>query len=387
MKNVYIVGAGLFGSVLAERLTSILNMNVVVIEKRAHIGGNCYSFIDPTTGINCHKYGSHIFHTSDQRVIDYIQQFATFNHYRHQVLTRHRGEIYQMPINLSTINRFFSKNFSPYQGKEFLDDLIAKSRIKNPSNFEEQAISLIGKDLYYAFIRGYTVKQWQRDPTSLPAYIINRLPFRTNYCADYFSDSFQGIPFDGYTPLFEKLLSNPLIKVKLNTTWNDIKFELNKLESSPLIIYTGAPDELFDYCYGELEWRTLDFTWEVKDCSDFQGCAVLNEADDAIPYTRTHEFKHYHPENKALLNSNRTVICREFSHEYKKGDIPYYPIDTKRNRDLYEKYKKLAKKKGNILLGGRLGMYRYMDMDKTIASALDTFELCKKILNNQFDQR
>lgn len=377
MKPIYIIGCGLFGSVIAERIATHLKLKVIILEQRNHIGGNCFSFIDKQTGINCHKYGSHIFHTSDCNVINYVKPFMTLNHYRHQVFTRHADEIYQMPINLSTINKFFNKNLTPCEGQEFLKKMIEDSKIHNPKNFEEQAISLIGKDLYHAFIRGYTAKQWQRDPKELPSYIIKRLPFRTNYCADYFNDSFQGIPTEGYTPFFEKLLESPLIEIRLNTKFNS---HLKEIQESPLVIYTGSPDELFDYCFGRLEWRTLDFLWETKNCSDFQGCAVINEADETIPYTRTHEFKHYHPENKQSLQLSQTVICREFSREYKEGDTPYYPVDTHKNRELYLRYEQLAETRGNLILGGRLGMYRYMDMDKTIASALDTFDHCKEIL-------
>lgn len=380
MDNIYVIGSGLFGSVLAERIASQLNLRVIVIEKRNHIGGNCFTFTDKDTGINCHKYGSHIFHTSNQEVIEYVSQFMKLNHYRHQVFTRHNGKIYQMPINLSTINKFFNKQLNPCECKIFLSNLIAHQKVSEPQNFEEQAISLIGSELYKAFIRGYTLKQWQRDPKDLPAYIIKRLPFRTNYCADYFLDYFQGIPTEGYTPFFQRLLNNPLIEVRLNTDFNSTSLELSK---ASLIIYTGSPDELFNYCFGKLEWRTLDFSWEVKNCSDFQGCAVLNEADEDIPYTRTHEFKHYHPENNKSFESGQTIICREFSREYEFGDIPYYPVDTITNRDRYSKYKHLAEGFNNLILGGRLGMYRYMDMDQTIASALHVFKQCKEILNKK----
>lgn len=373
---IYIIGCGLFGAVVAERITSNLQVPVVIIDQRSHIGGNCYSFNDPVTGINCHKYGAHIFHTSDREVYSYITSFIELNNYHHQVLIRSNDRIYQMPINLKTVNQFFNINLNPYECELFLQEKIKKSHIDLPKNLEEQAISLIGEELYNAFIRGYTAKQWQRDPKDLPAYIIKRLPFRTNYNSDYFSDIFQGIPIGGYQALFDSLLSNSLIHVELNTSYNDIK---DQIKSSDVIVYTGAPDELFDYCYGKLEWRSLNFEWQLCDIQDYQGAAVINEADENVPYTRTHEFKHFHPENTKTFNLNKTVICHEYSKEYCDGDIPYYPVDTLKNRKLFSKYKELANKNSKLILGGRLGMYRYMDMDKTVRAALDTFTKCKCI--------
>lgn len=376
---IYIVGAGIFGSVMAERITSELGMKVIIIDKRNHIGGNCYSFIDPETGINCHKYGSHIFHTSDDKVMKYVSKFMKLNQYRHFVLSRYGDCIYHMPINLDTINKFFNKHFSPNECKTFLLDIINKSKIDCPKNFEEQAISLIGKDLYEAFIKGYTKKQWQRDPKELPSYIIKRLPFRTSYCFDYFNDTYQGIPIGGYTPFFKKLLSNNLIELKLNTDFLRIK---KIIKPNDFVIYTGPVDEFFDFSLGKLEWRTLDFKWKTLNVEDYQGCAVLNEANANIPYTRTHEFKHYHPEILDIVSKNKTVICEEYSREYQDGDIQYYPIDTQKNRMLYEKYKQLALEYPNLILGGRLGMYKYFDMDKAILAALDTFNLIKPKLQN-----
>lgn len=371
---IYIIGAGLFGSVMAERITSQVKIPVTVIEKRFHTGGNCYSFNESETGINCHKYGAHIFHTSDKEVYEYISQFVELNSYRHQVLTRSNGKIYQMPINLKTVNQFFNLTLSPSECEDFLKKKIALSYNPNPQNLEEQAISLIGDELYNAFIKGYTTKQWQRDPKELPSYIIKRLPFRTNYNSDYFTDRYQGIPIGGYQPLFEGLLANKLISVKLQTSYEDIVKDITKQD---WLIYTGAPDELFNYKYGKLEWRSLDFKWEIKNVRDYQGIAVMNEADTDIPYTRTHEFRHFHPEAEKDYNQEKTVVCREFSKEYKDGDTPYYPIDTPYNRELYTKYLNLAKATPNLILGGRLGMYKYMDMDKTIRAALDTFENIK----------
>ena len=371
---IFIIGAGLFGSTIAELITRNYRLPVTVIDKRSHIGGNCYSYDDPLTGINCHRYGAHIFHTSYKDVYNYILRFVELNSYRHQVLTRSGGKIYQMPINLKTVNQFFNLTLSPQECKNFLRAKIDEDYYHDPKNLEEQAISLIGRELYSAFIKGYTAKQWQRDPKELPPYIIKRLPFRTSYNSDYFSDRYQGIPVGGYQKLFDGLLSNKNISISLNTSFNDIK---NEIHSDDLVIYTGCPDELFDYRFGMLEWRSLVFKWETKNVRDYQGTAVINEADEEIQYTRTHEFRHFHPEAEHKYSQDKTVICREYSKEFKEGDTPYYPVDTVRNREIYSKYLEYSKKYPNIILGGRLGMYKYMDMDKTIRSALDTFNSIK----------
>lgn len=377
IKRIFIVGAGVFGSTLAERISVVLNRKVYLIDKRDHLGGNCFSFNDKDTHINCHKYGAHIFHTQNRKVYDYVNQFVALNHYRHQVLTRSKGVLYQMPINLNTINKFFKKELSPQEAFVFLNKEILKSHIDKPKNLEEKAISLIGVELYDAFIKGYTKKQWQRDPKDLPANIITRLPFRINYCNDYFSDPYQGIPIGGYSKLFEGMLNNKNIEISLNTSYQDIKKEIR---GDDLLIYTGMIDEFFDFCLGRLEWRSLDFKWEVKNTQDYQGCAVINEAKEDIPYTRTHEFKHFHPENIETFNLNKTIICKEFSKEYQIGDIPYYPINTEKNQNLYKQYYNLSLKKENVIFGGRLGQYKYMDIDKTIESALLTFETIKNTL-------
>lgn len=371
---IFIIGAGLFGSVMAELITSRFNLPVSVIDKRSHTGGNCYSSDDPDTGINCHRYGAHIFHTSDKEVYEYVTRFTELNSYRHQVMTRTGGKVYQMPINLKTVNQFFNVSLTPSECESFLKEKIATAYNPAPKNLEEQAITLIGRELYDAFIRGYTAKQWQRDPKELPPYIIKRLPFRTSYNSDYFSDRYQGIPVGGYQKLFDGLLSNKNISISLNTSFSDIR---NEIHSDDPVIYTGCPDELFDYRFGMLEWRSLEFKWETKNVRDYQGTAVINEADEEIPYTRTHEFRHFHPEADHKYSQDKTVICREYSKEFKEGDTPYYPVDTVRNREIYSKYLEYSKKYPNIILGGRLGMYKYMDMDKTIRSALDTFNSIK----------
>lgn len=367
----YIVGAGLWGSVLAERIASELKEPVTVIEKRNHIGGNCHSFLDEATGIECHRYGSHIFHTSLREVWDYITQFSEFTSYHHAVLTMHNGNVYAMPINLFTINSFYQKNFSPAEAEEFLKNEIARSHIDAPANLEEKAVSLIGRPLYEAFIKNYTRKQWGRHPADLPAFIIKRLPFRTSYNIDYFNDTWQGVPKGGYFSLFKCLLDHHNITVRLNCDYTSIK---NEIPADATVIYTGMPDALFGYKYGELEWRSLRFEWQTIAVQDFQGTAVMNYADLDVPYTRIHEYKHYHPERKRPFTLNKTIICREYSAAYTRGGEAYYPVNDERNNTLYARYAEEAKKIPGLILGGRLGAYRYWDMDKAIFNALQTFE-------------
>ncbi len=365
----FIIGAGIWGCVMAERIAAVLKQPVVIVEKRSHIGGNCHSSLDEATGIECHRYGSHIFHTSLPEVWNYITRFSGFTSYQHKVFTTHAGKVYTMPINLGTINAFYGKNLSPSEAGEFLKREIARDRIEEPANLEEKAVSLIGRPLYEAFIRGYTAKQWECDPRQLSAGIISRLPFRTNYNANYFNDVWQGVPREGYFKLFENILDDPLITVILNTSFTDFR---QQIPSGSVVFYTGMPDELFNYEYGALEWRSLCFEWETRDVRDFQGTSVMNYADEDVPYTRVHEFKHFHPERTEPFLLNKTVICREFSRTWKTGDEPYYPINNDRNNALYAKYAKRAEQEG-IILGGRLGAYRYWDMDKAIANALETF--------------
>ena len=367
----YIVGAGIWGSTIANSIATVLKQPVTIIEKRNHIGGNCYSSYDQNTGIECHRYGSHIFHTSLQQVWEYISQFAEFTSYQHKVFINYQGKVYTMPINLNTINAFYGKNFSPTEAEAFLLAEIKRDFIANPQNLEEKAISLIGRPLYEAFIKGYTYKQWGHDPKELPSAIINRLPFRTNFNANYFNDRWQGVPKDGYFSLFQRMLDNPLITVKLNTEYAAIKASL---PSDATVFYTGIPDQFFDYKYGELEWRSLRFEWETVDVRDYQGSSVMNYADLDVPYTRIHEFKHYHPERKESFNCNKTVICREYPMSYQRGAEAYYSINDERNNALYSRYVEEAVKSPNLILGGRLGAYKYWDMDKAVADALHTFE-------------
>ncbi len=367
-----IVGSGFFGATIAERIANEMNEKVLVIEKRNHIGGNCHSQKDPETNIEYHTYGTHIFHTSNSTVWQYINRFTSFNSYRHQVLTVFQGKVYQMPINLETINSFYNINLKPYEVKDFLKTEIDKSGIKAQKNFEEMGISLIGEPLYKAFIHGYTKKQWGRDPKTLPAHIIQRLPFRRNYDESYYNSFWQGIPLGGYGTIFDKMLSHPNIEVLLNTDFFDILHELPK-ESK--IIYSGPIDKLFNYKYGPLEWRSLEFEFERKKVDDFQGTSVMNYAEAKVPFTRIHEWKHLHPERKEFQD-NITLLTREFSTD---GDLenPFYPIGGKKNRGILAKYNEEAKTLSNYIIGGRLGEYKYYDMHQTIAKGLEVFENIK----------
>ncbi|MCK4796235.1 MAG: NAD(P)-binding protein, partial [Spirochaetes bacterium] len=277
-----IIGSGFFGSVVAERIASQKHEKVLIIEKRNHIGGNSYSEIDKDTGIEVHKYGSHIFHTKSQKVWDYISNFMKLNNYRHKVLTVYKNKIYQMPINLSTINNFYNINLGSYEVSDFIKNEIDKENIKKPGNLEEKAISLIGRPLYEAFIKGYTKKQWETDPKKLPSDTITRLPFRSDYNSDYFDDFIQGIPIEGYTDIFKKILNHKNIELLLNTDYFIVR---EKIPKNSIVIYTGPIDRFFNYKYGELGWRTLDFESEIIDVDDYQGTAVMNYAEQDMKYT------------------------------------------------------------------------------------------------------
>lgn len=365
-----IVGAGLFGSVIAERIANELNKHIIIIDRRNHIGGNCYSRDDLNTGIHYHVYGTHIFHTSDYDVWAYIKQFTEFNGYHHQVLTKFQNRVYQMPINLETINSFYNQNFTPKKAKEFIAQEVEKDNIQNPVNLEEKAISLIGRPLYEAFIKGYTVKQWEKDPKELPASIIDRLPIRFNYNEDYFHNSRKsGIPMDGYTNIFDRLLSSPNIDIKLNCDY--IKHK-NEIEVKEKIIFSGQIDEFFNYKYGMLDWRSVDFERELIDYEDYQGTSVMNYAELSVPFTRIHEPKHLHPEREYQIS--KTIIFYETSSRMSKKSDPFYPVNNRRNQDLKAKYMAESKTKGNVIFGGRLGEYAYYDMDKTIHAALKCYD-------------
>ena len=363
-----IVGSGLLGSVIAERIATQLDRRVLVIEKRDHIGGNCYSEEDPSTGIEYHRYGTHIFHTSNEQVWKYINRFVTFNTYRHQVLTSYRDKMYQFPINLETINSFYNLNLKPWQVDEFMSTVCDRS-ITHPANFEEQALSLLGRDLYEAFFKHYTFKQWQVDPKEVPAAVFNRLPFRKNYSENYFFDQWQGIPEGGYTQLFTQLLSHKNISVLLSTDYFAIR---NRLKKDPFLIYSGPIDRFFDYRLGKLTWRTLRFEKEVLPVEDYQGNAVINYPEPTIPFTRIHEPRHLHPERN--YTREKTVILREYPLP-DDGNAPFYPIASVSNNRLLSRYKELADEIPRTFISGRLGDYKYYDMDQTIRRALEIFEL------------
>ncbi|MDA0346001.1 MAG: UDP-galactopyranose mutase [Verrucomicrobia bacterium] len=362
-----IVGAGFFGSVCAERLAS-KGKKVLILEKRNHIGGNSWSEPDQETGIEVHTYGSHIFHTDNLKVWEYINRFTQFNNYRHTVWTTFKDKVYSMPINLGTINAYYKLQLKPHEVSAFLEEERKNEYYEQPGNLEEQAISLIGRPLYEAFIRGYTVKQWGKDPRELPAEIIQRLPVRHSYNSRYFSDPFEGIPLEGYGKLFQRLHDHPNIEVQLNTDWLDVReIYLGKWP----ILYTGAVDQFFDHKYGRLEWRSIELNREVYDMPDYQGCSVMNYAEADVPYTRIHEFKHFHPERPS---TNRTVIYKEYSKIIGESTEPYYPVNTLRNAELLKRYKADADQLKRVWFGGRLGGYRYLDMDDTIAAALEFVE-------------
>jgi UDP-galactopyranose mutase len=363
--DVVIVGSGFFGATIAERITTNTSKKVVVIDSRPHLGGNSYSTIHEETQIEYHKYGSHIFHTNNKKVWDYCSKFTKFNDYRHTVLTIHNEKVFSLPINLSTINQFYQSNLSPSEAKLKIKSQMEKG--KSATNLEAKAISLIGKDLYEAFIKNYTIKQWQTNPTKLPAEIITRLPVRFNYNTNYFDDFYQGIPLDGYTKWIKKMLSKST--VLLSTDFFDLKNQINPRQ---IVIYTGPIDKYFSYAHGELTWRTLDFDLEVVAVEDFQGISVMNYSDLNVNFTRIHEFKHLHPERE--YQKDKTLIMREFSRFASREDEPYYPVNSAVDREKLVKYREMIKLEKNIYFGGRLGSYQYLDMHMAIASALGMYE-------------
>lgn len=385
--NILIVGAGLFGLTMAERLVNDCGKNVLMIDKRNHIGGNCYSEFDETTGIECHKYGAHLFHTSIDRVWDYVNRFTEFTNYIHKVYTTHNSVVYPLPINLGTINQFFGKAWTPDEAKVEIAAQAADAP-ENPQNLVEQGISLIGKPLFEAFMKNYTAKQWQTPAEELSPEIIKRLPVRYNYNNNYFKDKHEGLPKDGYEAWFKAMVAScgDKLEVRLETDFFEDP-EIQKLrESGVLVIYTGPIDRFYDYQFGELKWRSLDLEKEVLDVDDFQGCPVMNYADLEPKYTRIHEFKHFHPERHTdayAENSGKTVIVREYSKTWHPGDEPYYPVNTEEDRNTLSEYQKLAQKEERVVFGGRLGEYAYYDMDKTIDSALSRFDEVKQRYFNE----
>jgi UDP-galactopyranose mutase len=376
--DLVVVGAGFFGLTLAECAARELGLRVLILERRDHIGGNAYSRIDPDTGDEVHVYGSHIFHTNNEEVWHYLHRFTEFTAYRHHVFTRHAGRVFSMPITLNTICQFFGRAFTPDKARALLAEQTGEVASGKPQNLEEKAISLIGRPLYEAFIRGYTAKQWQTDPRDLPLDIITRLPVRYTFDARYFDDMHQGLPNRGYFHLFERMRASPLIRVETNTDY----FAVRDLLPAVPLIYSGPIDRYFDFRLGHLGWRTLDFEREVAPTPDFQGTAVMNYADSDVPFTRIHEFRHLHPERRN--ESDRTVIFREYSRRANVEDEPYYPINTTVDQRMYDGYRALAALESNVIFGGRLGTYRYLDMHQAIGAALKVFS---RVIGPHFGDR
>jgi UDP-galactopyranose mutase len=369
MTDLIVVGSGFYGLTIAQQAAEQLGLKVKVLERRNHIGGNAYSEFDPETGIEVHKYGSHLFHTSNERVWDYVNRFTAFNDYKHLVWAKHNGDLYQMPINLDTINKFFNKTFDSEQAREFIQGQVHEDEAYSAGNLEERAIALIGQPLYEAFIKGYTEKQWQTDPKLLPADVINRLPMRFTPEHRYFSDKYEGLPLSGYTAWLENMADHSNIEVSLNQDFFDFKSEL--VGQVP-IVYTGPIDSYFDYEFGELGWRTLDFESEIVGTGNYQNTSVVNYSDLDVPFTRIHEYRHLHPERK--YQNESTYISREYSRFASRDDEPYYPVNTDADRKKLIEYRTLIDNESGVWFGGRLGSYQYLDMHMAIASALTAFE-------------
>mgnify|MGYP001744012104 FL=1 len=368
--DLVVVGSGLFGLTIAEQAASRWGLRVAIVERRSHLGGNAYSEIDPETGIEVHKYGAHLFHTSNERVWEYVNRFTSFTSYVHRVWTTVDGVVYPMPVNLGTINQFFSAAYGPDEARALIAQQAAEVDGQEITDFESKGVSLVGRPLFEAFFKNYTAKQWQTDPKDLPASIISRLPVRYNYDSRYFNDKYEGLPVDGYTAWMERMVASDLIDVYLDTDFFDPDNPLNKaaVVGKVPVVYTGPVDRYFDYSAGDLSWRTVDFEKEVVDTGDYQGCSVMNYGDIDVPFTRIIEFRHFHPERD--YQDKKTVIFREFSRFADHGDEPYYPVNTAQDRERLEQYRELMKNEDRVFFGGRLGTYKYLDMHMAIASAL-----------------
>jgi UDP-galactopyranose mutase len=366
--DLVVVGTGLFGLTVAERCAS-RGMRVLMVESRDHIGGNAFSEIEPETGIEIHRYGAHLFHTSNEAVWEYVSRFTSFTNYTHRVYTRYRDEVYPMPINLGTINQFTRSAMSPAEAAAWVRARAAAGG-DDVANLEQKAISLVGRELYEAFIRGYTKKQWETDPANLPAATIARLPVRYSYDNRYFSDRYEGLPTDGYTSWLQRMLDNDRIEVSLGNDFLDRRAPINKFNvvGQVEVVYTGPLDRYFSCAYGELGWRTLDFASEVVPTGDFQGTSVMNYADEEVPFTRIIEFRHFHPERD--YPTDRTVIAREYSRFASSSDEPYYPLNSADDRTTLLAYRELAHRETGVHFGGRLGTYQYLDMHMAISAAL-----------------
>ena len=366
MKYDYlIVGAGLFGAVFAHEAVRA-GKKVLVIDKRNHIAGNIYT--EEVDGIQVHRYGAHIFHTSDREVWDYVQQFAEFNRYTNSPVARYKDELYNMPFNMNTFSKMWDDVKTPAEAKAKIDGQIREAGITEPKNLEEQAISLVGKDIYEKLVKGYTEKQWGKRATELPAFIIKRLPVRFVYDNNYFNDLYQGIPIGGYTQIVKKMLEGAEVRLETDYFSNRDAFDA----MAEKCVFTGMIDEYFDKCFGELEYRSLRFETEELNMENFQGNAVVNYTEYEVPYTRIIEHKHFEFGCQDGTVNPKTVITREYPAKWESGDEPYYPMNDEKNNALYRKYQDLAEKKKNVIFGGRLGMYKYYDMHQVIAEALKT---------------
>jgi len=353
-----IVGAGLYGSVFARQMTDA-GKTCLVVERRSHIGGNLYT--EEIEGIHVHRYGAHIFHTNNHEVWNYVNRFAVFNRYTNCPIAKYKGEIYNLPFNMNTFNKMWGV-VTPAEAQEIILSQVKDAGITNPKNLEEQAISLVGTDIYEKLVKGYTEKQWGRPCDQLPAFIIKRLPVRFRYDNNYFDSIYQGIPIGGYTAMINRMLDG--IEVRLNTDYLCMREKLNQLADK--VLYTGPADAYFGYQLGALEYRSVRFETEVLDTDNFQGNAVVNYTDANTPYTRIIEHKHFE-----FGTQPKTVISREYSSEWKLGDEPYYPVNDDKNLQLYREYLTLAENEKNVIFGGRLGEYKYYDMDKIVEKALE----------------
>ena len=364
MYDYLIIGAGLFGSVFAHEATK-QGKKCLVIDKRNHIGGNIYT--ENIEGINVHKYGAHIFHTSNKEVWDYVNSFVEFNRYTNSPIANYKGKLYNLPFNMNTFYQLWGVRTPEEAKKKIEEQRAAYAHIISPQNLEEQALVLGGKDIYEKLIKEYTEKQWGRAATKIPAFIIRRLPFRFTFDNNYFNDAYQGIPIGGYTKLIEILLKS--CELRLGIDYFDDKSELDQLAKK--IVYTGKIDEFYNYKFGNLEYRSLEFEHELLDTDNYQGNAVVNYTEAEVPFTRIIEHKHFE-----FGTQKKTVITREYSKEWKSGDEPYYPINDERNEIIYHKYKFLAEKEKNLIFGGRLAEYKYYDMHQVIESSLKQSQLC-----------
>ncbi|WP_440102037.1 UDP-galactopyranose mutase [Glutamicibacter mishrai] len=373
--DLLVVGSGFFGLTIAERAADA-GLKVTVIDRRSHIGGNAYSEAEPETGIEVHRYGAHLFHTSNERVWEYVNRFTSFTNYVHRVYSTHNNQTFALPVNLHTINQFFKAAYTPDEARALVKEQAGEFEVDSAKNFYEKGIALVGRPLFEAFFAHYTAKQWQTSPEKLSGDIVSRLPVRYNYDNRYFNDKYEGLPVDGYTAWIERMADHPNITVQLNTDFFDTSQPFNKeaLVGKMPIVYTGPIDRYFDYSEGNLSWRTLDFEEEVLNVGDYQGTPVMNYPDADVEFTRIHEFKHFHPERKDSYPTDKTVIMREFSRFAERDDEPYYPVNTPEDRTGLLAYRELAKKEANVFFGGRLGTYQYLDMHMAIGSALSMWD-------------